>query len=304
MEMTPRRIAILVGLFVTMAATAVVAWNSWVVVDPTERGVYVVLGERQEEPLTPGFHWVKFWGDVYKMNVQEQKAASITQAVSSDLQSVNTQVSVNYRPKFSEVGHIYETFGLEAKIWEDKKLLRLINESLKSNTAAYSAENLIQRRQEVKTRITEQLTTFFDDAGFRVVDVAIEDFKFSREFEQAIEAKMTMEQDAKKEQHRLAKVEFEAQQETARKLEEAKQIEAIATAEANATKKRAEADAHAVEVNAKAESDAQALFAKSATDKGIALRWMEAWDGKLPTITGTDAQMFLPAEMLKDKSGK
>ena len=72
-----------------------------------------------------------------------------------------------------------------------------ILESVKAITALYTAEELITKRDEVKTMIQQKISSFLNEsteeknlAGLLIIaNVAITDFDFSTEFNRAIEEK-------------------------------------------------------------------------------------------------------------------
>ena len=78
------------------------------------------------------------------------------------------------------------------------------------------------------------------------------------------------------------------------KAEADKQV-AIRNAEAEAEKKRiaAEAEAEQVRIIAEAQADANRKIQESLTEDLIELKKIEAWDGKLPNVMGSDADILL-----------
>ena len=106
--------------------------------------------------------------------------------------------------------------------------------------------------------------------GIKTEAVNIVNFDFSPSFNQAIEAKVTAEQNALAAKNKLEQIKYEADQNVARSEGEAKAI-AI--------------QAQAIQVQGGAAY--------------IQLKALEKWDGKLPTIMGAGAVPFINST-LKD----
>ena len=106
----------------------------------------------------------------------------------------------------------------------------------------------------------------FAPYGLYVEVFNITDFSFSEEFNAAIEAKQTAQQNALKAEQDLQRVKIEAEQEVEQ---------------------------------AKAEAESYRLKNEQLTDKILLSDWIEKWDGHLPTVTGGDSSTmmldFVPA---------
>jgi regulator of protease activity HflC (stomatin/prohibitin superfamily) len=154
-------------------------------------------------------------------------------------------------------------------------------ESVKAITALYTAEQLITKRDEVKSKIQGQINSFLDETlsekelnGLLIIaNVAITDFDFSAEFNRAIEEKVRAEQDALK-----AKNE---------KLRRVTQAEAAAAERTLA----ADAAAYEIEVESRARADAikREAEALAGNPQLIQLRIAEKWNGQLPRFSGGDS---------------
>lgn len=192
-------IAVIGGLF-----------SSFEIVNPGERALVVKLG-KIDRTLDQGFHMVNpFTSDIVVMDVQTQllKMENVA-ASSSDLQEVGSTVEVNFHLDPERVASIYEEVG---KRYIERILFPAVQESVKAGTAKYTAEEQINKRSEVKAAIKEDLTPRLEKFGIVLDDLSITDFSFSAEFDRAIEAKQVAEQNAKKAENDLKRVEFEQQQ--------------------------------------------------------------------------------------------
>ena len=186
----------------------------------------------------------------------------------------------------------FQKIGLIGQI-ESTVIEPAIEESVKSVTARYTAEELITKREMVKNQTQLEIQQFIDTTlnnkgiqnGIHVANVAITDFNFSAEFNRAIELKVKAEQEA-----------LQAKNEKIRR---------VTQAEAGAAEKQlaADASAYAITVASKARVDAIRREAKSlkSNPELIQLRIAEKWDGKLPQYNGTSIVPFLNIEPVKNK---
>jgi len=254
--------------------------STFVIVESGHVGVVRTLGAVQLTPFSEGFHLKKpFIDKVEQIDIRLTKANAKAQAASKDLQTVSTQVTVQY----SIVGEVapltYQKIGDRAVV-SATLIEPAIQESVKAITAQYTAEQLVTKRAEVKLQIQEAINNFIDitlkekgvNNSLRIANVAITDFDFSDEFNKAIELKVKAEQEA-----------LQAKNEKARR---------VTQAEAAAAEKKlaADAEAYEIEVASKARADAIEREAKALKNNPelIQLRIAEKWDGKLPKFSGSE----------------
>ena len=153
---------------------------------------------------------------------------------------------------------------MEEKV-QEKILEPAIQEVFKSVVAKFSAEQLITERSVVSKEIESALNKRLESYGVQIQSFNIVNFNFSKSFNDAIEAKVTAEQNALAEKNKLEQVKYEAEQKVV----------------------AAEAQAKAIEIQAKA---IQNQWGK----EYVNLKWIEKWDGKLPvTVAGEDTSFIM-----------
>lgn len=173
----------------------------------------------------PGLYFkLPFVEHVTKMDVQTQKDQTDATAASSDLQNVTATVAVNYHVESQDASTIFANLGAE---YADRVISPAIQESIKSITANFTAEQLITEREKVREGIIVLLTDKLQKFGIQTDSLNIVNFKFSDTFETAIEAKVTAQQNALAAQNKLVQIQAEAQQivATAKAQAEAIQIQ-------------------------------------------------------------------------------
>lgn len=255
-------------------------------------GIVVKLGEAKDEVLSPGFYFtMPFVTKVVKMNVQWQKYYIETSAFSKDMQQVDIKCSMNYALQKQGALKMYKSVGVD---YADKIMLPLALDALKSTFSRYSAEELVSNRDLIAEEVFAELAQELEFYSIRVQEVAIEDIDFSDAFTNAIEAKQVATQT-------LLQAETEQKQQTLIAEAEAERAKIKAQADAEQKLIIAQANADAVKIAADAEAYRLEMESKYITDAVIQKETIEKWDGKLPTITGSDSVPLVEVDGLMQK---
>lgn len=243
--------------------------SCFTVVPTGSSGVIMTLGKISGTPLGEGLHIkAPFIQQVEiisnKIQVQEVAADS----VSKDLQAVQSTIAVNFKVANNYSCSIYQNIGPN---YQEIVFLPAVQESVKSVSAKYTAEQLITMRPQVGEEIKQTLEEKVAEYGIIVEKFNIVDFQFSAEFNSAIEAKQVAEQN-------LIKT----------KTEQEEQL-VIAKTEAEKKKLAAEAEAEAIKIKSEAQAKANDTINASLTDELIEYEKIQKWDGELPLATGGTA---------------
>lgn len=161
--------------------------------------------------VQPGLYFKKpFVDHVIEMDTQTQKQeVKSVEAASKDLQTVTTNVAVNYHLDPSKASIMYQNVGVD---YADRLIAPAIQESVKATTAKYTAEELITDREAAREGIISLLTAKMQPFGITTDALNITNFDFSKTFNDAIEAKVTAEQNALAQKNKLEQVKYEAEQ--------------------------------------------------------------------------------------------
>lgn len=193
-----------------------------------DRGVVMRFGEVQEVIMQPGLNFKAPLIDrVRKMDVQTQKVEYTADGASADLQDVQIAVALNFHLNPDQVNLLWKEIGRD---YQSRIINPAIEESIKSASALFTAEELITKRSEVKEEVKIFLKGRLNANYMTLDDISIVNFQFSEQFDKAIEAKVTAEQDALAEQNRLKQVEFQAEQKVVQAEAEATAIRIKASA--------------------------------------------------------------------------
>ena len=223
-------------------------------VNSGEVGVKTRFGKVLDTEVHDGINFkLPFIEKITKINVRVQKTEITTSSASKDLQDVEMKVAVNYRVDSTKAINLYKNVGTK---YEETILQPIIQESVKSVTSQYTAEELITSRVKVSKDITNMLQSKVKKYGLIIDNFNITDFNFSEEFNKAIEEKQVAEQKVL-----TAKQELEKE-----KIEAEKKI-----------------------VKAKSEKEANELKQQSLTNNIIKEKFIEKWNGELPKASGNNS---------------
>ena len=260
----------LVKIGFILAAVAVVATGSTFVIPPGHRGVLVTLGKVSPvfAPEGLGFK-LPLVTTVVPVSVRQQTTLTKTACYSSDLQQIDVELRVLYRIPENMIVKMFRDYSGDPF---ESLISPRVSEALKEVTALQSAEQIVKKREEVKSKTLDAARAKVGDL-LVIEDVVIQNVALSTELETAIEAKMVQEQEAAKAKFTQAKAEIEAQT-------------AII---------RAKGEAEAIRVRGRAVQDNPGL---------VQLQIVEKWNGVSPLVigggaSGGSANILLPIGNLK-----
>lgn len=273
-------------------------------VDTGEVAVVKYLGEAQEVRTAGTYYdfWITHSYDKYDTRVQNVDIA--TAAYSSDAQTMDVQLTLQYQIMSDNVIDIATQYGSLDTL--QNRIQSIGIEKAKSVLSSYKAMDIIADRASMSPMVEAAIKEAIGEEYFvNVVAVVLTNIDFSDEFENAVEEKMIAEQAKLKAEYenetKIAKAEADAQA----KLKEAQAAIDIAQAKADAELKQAQAQieiekarAEALKIEAEAEAEANKIIDESLTDKVIANKYAEAWNGELPKVWG-GGEYILPSELLK-----
>ncbi|MEO6847943.1 MAG: prohibitin family protein [Chthoniobacterales bacterium] len=273
-------------------------------------GVKRVWGKIDPKVLSDGLVWLNPFSDsVEQVSTRLVDVSEEAHSASRDLQNVDTKVTITFNATGEMAPQLLTNIGNLPQV-SRVIISPAIQECVKAITAGYSAEDLIKKRPEVKSQIEKAISDYVNAVltskgihnALNLRSVAITDFNFSHEFNQAIESKVKAEQDA------------------LRALND--KTKRITDAEASAAERKLAADAEAYSNLARARAEAESITATSISRAAaiqresealaknpniIELRKVEKWNGTLPMYTlggGAGTLIQLPQERPSSKEDR
>jgi regulator of protease activity HflC (stomatin/prohibitin superfamily) len=195
-----------------IAALAVlVAFNSFIIINPGQAGVLSILGKAQDGTLLEGIHFkppLISIVDVYDVTVQKFEVPA--QSATKDLQDLSARFAINFRLDPLEVVTIRRTQGTLENIVA-KIIAPQTQEAFKIAAAVRTVEEAITKRRELKQDFDDALDQRLRKYGIIVLDTSVVDLNFSPEFAKAVEDKQIAEQKAQRAVYIAKEAEQEAQ---------------------------------------------------------------------------------------------
>ncbi len=243
------------GFFV--AGILIFTTAGWVDIHPTEVGVSVnkVAGRVEEIPLGVGYHFFNRWITdvvIYKVASRaypqdSMKSESHANEWSMNLktndgQNVSLDLTVIYALASNEVPKLHQQIGQN---YEDEVLLPQVRSEARLAIGSYSAEDIYQGtvRDQIQKMMREKLSNAMAKyPAIRISDSLIRDFRFSKEFEQAIEQKKLAAQAVEINKNKALAQEEESKRQEAQAR--GSKLQAIQEAEGRAQSAKIEADAN------------------------------------------------------------
>jgi regulator of protease activity HflC (stomatin/prohibitin superfamily) len=296
------------------------------VVESGEIGVIKTWGEITDT-MQPGTKLINpVANTLIILDAKIQQIDSEIEAYSNDSQKMNAQVGVQFHIKSEEAKNIVATYGEMGSL--KGKITSVAIESMKVVLSGNTADKIIKNRQEVIDAIGLSVSNALAAYPVTVDKVTFTDITFSDAFLQAVEQKMIAEQEKLKAETEKEKAVIVAEQE-----KETAQIKAEAdliVAQKDAEKALVEAEGKAKAALAEAQGQANALKAqtievarmlgftiteteledgtinyeidttgktaqeiKVISDYIQYIKYLETWDGTLPTVVGDGSSLSI-----------
>jgi len=235
----------------------IVLFDSYFTIPSGYCGVLTTFSAASQSILSPGLHFkLPFIQGIVKMNVQVQKNEQTENAASLDLQQVKTTVATNWSISDSSASWIFQNIGMESDL-NERIFQPVVSNAVKAVVAHFNAEELVTKRDIVRTQIEDLIRTNLKPyhVNVDVSGVSITDFQFSADYASAIEQKQVAQQRAQQAEYELQQAKVEAERKVA---------------------------------EAQGQSEAQKLLQLTLTPQLIQQQAIEKWDGHLPNVVGSN----------------
>ena len=248
----------IVAAVIVLLIVVIIGCGAFTTVRAGHTGVVVTFGKVSSSVLGEGLHLkIPFIQQVVQIDNRVQKAEVDCSSASKDLQTVTSTIALNYKVRNSSSADIYQNVGPD---FESIIVSPAIQECVKAVTAKYTAEQLITERQSIGDQMKDLLGEKINGYGIDIEIFNIITFEFTDEYNAAIEAKQTAQQNALKAEQDLQRIKVEAEQTVAK---------------------------------AQAEAEAYRLKSEQITPQMIAMEYIDKGDGKLPAVAGGDSSSML-----------
>ena len=263
-----------------------------------------------ESPGTYFDFWLVRKYEKYDSKVQQVEINM--DAYTSDAQSMEISMVVQFQIRQDKVEDIALNYGGLAAL--TNRIQSVAIERTKATLSQYQAEKLIEERNMISPKVEEVISEAIGDKYYVTFNSAVlTDITFSAAFEQAVEAKMTAQQEKLQAQYENEKKKEQAEAALYVAEQEAKALLARAQAEADAQVAVAEAEARSIMLKSVeiarmlgytvTQSEGEEViytivFDENHNGADIAeylkyIEYLSKWDGKLPQVVAGDSGFMI-----------
>lgn len=262
-----KRMRWMIAIPITVILSVIMLISGICIIDSTEVGVVRTWGQIDRE-IDAGFNIINPVSDsIEKYDLRVHVRTAEFASYTKDAQPVSASIEYQYKLRPGEVMIVAKEYGTYEIL--ETKIAGVVEEKVKSVFAEFSAMPLLERRATLSAEVLDSLRDLEDLYHIQFTAAVVNNIDFSDAFEASVEAKMTAEQDA-----------LRAEQEKKSAIVKAEQDKEVAAINAEAAITQANGEAEAMRIIREA--------LQNMPDAYIQQLWIEKWDGKLPTVSGTD----------------
>ena len=256
------------ALVIALIVMFLLIFNPIAIVGVGERGVKVTLGRVSPESYMEGVHFVTpFISKIKNMDVKTQKSFMDTEVYTKDIQQARISYVINYNLQPQNAHKMYREVGMN---YTSTILMPVVEGTIKDVIGKWNAQDLVANREAATTDIIGKLQRQLEPKYINVTGFQITEINYSKVFEQAIESKVTAEQEALKAKNRTVQIQEEAKQKII----------------------SAEAEARSMKIRSDALAKNKSLVQYEAVQK---------WNGVLPTYMMGNAIPFIGMDSVTRK---
>ena len=232
------------------------------VVDTGHRGVLTRFGEvdMKAGSLPEGFYtYNPLTQSMREMDVRTKRFENTTNTYTKDVQQADITYVVNYNLSPDSAHVMFKEVGTD---WEKAVMLPVLEGAFKQVIGTWDAVDLIANREKA-TRVAEKsVKDALSARGVIITRLEMVNIAYQKEFEQAVERKVTAIQTAIEEQNRTRQIEEQAKQKV---------------------------------IDAKAQAESMRIRANALTQNAKLVEYeaVQKWDGKLPQYMLGDSTPFI-----------
>lgn len=156
-----------------------------------------------------GFTWHLPWNSMYVYKIQLQENKEAITVLSSDGATIKLEVSLMYRPIAAHLDSLQVTIGRNYYMVAVSPMIRGIARAVAGN---YTPEEIYStKRDEMAAEIVRQLQEAMATKFIQIENVVVRDVKIPPKISEAIDLKLTAEQESERMKYTIAKERREAE---------------------------------------------------------------------------------------------
>ena len=172
-------------------------------------GVVDLFGKVRAEALPSGLHFVNPLASVHRMSVQTSEVKETMDTPSSEGLIVHLDVSILYHLDPAKAPDVYRTIGRD---YETVLVTPNVRSAVREVTSSYQAKALYSaEREKMSSDINQNIVTAIEPRGIVIERMLLRDVALPPRLQQAIQEKLSAEQEASRMQFILLKEKQEAE---------------------------------------------------------------------------------------------
>ena len=172
-------------------------------------GVLDLFGNVRPEALPSGLHFVNPLASVHRMSVQTHEVKEIMDTPSSEGLIVHLDVSILYHLDPAKATDVYRTIGRD---YETVLVKPNVRSAVREVTSSYQAKALYSpEREKMSSEINQHIIAAVEPRGMVIERMLLRDVALPLRLQQAIQEKLSAEQEAARMQFVLLKEKQEAE---------------------------------------------------------------------------------------------
>ncbi|KAL4507154.1 hypothetical protein ABPG72_001947 [Tetrahymena utriculariae] len=192
-----QKVASAVSLGIAGVAGLIIAQSCIYTVEPGHTALkFSRLTGLSDKQYNEGWHLrIPYFERPIIFNTQTRYKTFPANTANADMQSVNITVRVLFEPVQEKLSDLYRYVGYD---YDNKILPSIMNEVMRAVVAQYSASQLMSQRDKISQKIQKILEERARVFHINIKNIAITELSFSKEYQEATEAKKIAQQEAER----------------------------------------------------------------------------------------------------------
>jgi prohibitin 1 len=191
-----------------LVGVGIFIYNTAVVIPAGHVGVVDFFGSVSKNTLKPGINFVNPLARVIRMSIKTQECKEVANVPSQEGLSVNLEVSVLYHLDPEKAADVYKTVG---PVYQEILIVPQFRSVIRTVTSSYEAKALYtSMREKLANSIKDDLEALLGPRGIMIENTPLRNISLPQRVSQAIEEKLSADQESQRMQFVLQKEKLEA----------------------------------------------------------------------------------------------
>ncbi|MBN2187934.1 MAG: prohibitin family protein [Chitinispirillaceae bacterium] len=199
----------MLGLAAIVFGAGMIIYNTIAVIPAGHVGVIDIFGHVSQRTLKPGINFVNPLAHVIRMSIKTQELKEVSNVPSQEGLTVNLEVSVLYHLDPEKAADVYKTVG---PVYQEILLIPQFRSVIRTVTSSYDAKALYTSlREKLASSIKNDLEAIVAQRGLIIENTPLRNITLPQRVAEAIEEKLSAEQESQRMQFVLQKEKLEAE---------------------------------------------------------------------------------------------